>query len=127
SMAGGKLTGYRKMAEEVVDNIVEDFKKEEGILYESSSTKYLPLSGGDVGGSKGFAHYKNEQCIQAEKIGIKREEAVRLIEQYGSNVENIFTIYQECYENAQELDPIVLAQLIYAMNDEYACTPVDFF
>lgn len=41
SMAGGKLTGYRKMAEEAVDTVVDQLKKEEGILYSDSETTHL--------------------------------------------------------------------------------------
>src|SRR5699024_298746 len=54
SMAGGKLTGYRKMAEQAVDKVTAIFKSEQNILFEKSTTKYLSLSGGDVGGSIGF-------------------------------------------------------------------------
>jgi glycerol-3-phosphate dehydrogenase len=129
SMAGGKLTGYRKMAEEVVDKIVIAIQKEEGILFEASSTKHLPLSGGDVGGSLGFVAYKEEQLIQAEKIGIHPETAAQLIGQYGSNVETIFEIYQDCQKDARkkQIDPIVLSELIYAIDYELAYTPADFF
>src|SRR5690625_4173896 len=41
SMAGGKLTGYRKMAEEAVDTVVKQFKEENDILYSNSDTKHL--------------------------------------------------------------------------------------
>lgn len=46
TIAGGKLTGYRKMAEMVVDLVVDLFKQEHGASFPSSSTKNMPISGG---------------------------------------------------------------------------------
>src|SRR5690625_6352297 len=45
SIAGGKLTGYRKMAEDIIDLVSKQFKKEEGIIYSPSETKQMPISG----------------------------------------------------------------------------------
>src|SRR5699024_12569401 len=50
TIAGGKLTGYRKMAETVVDLLAKQFAKEDAIRYSECTTKHLPISGGDVGG-----------------------------------------------------------------------------
>lgn len=47
SMAGGKLTCYRKIAEDAVNTIVKQLKEEAGILCSSSDTKHLPISGGE--------------------------------------------------------------------------------
>src|SRR5690606_1337083 len=60
SIAGGKLTGYRKMAQQIVDRIVDEFK-EDGILYTASTTASLPISGGEVGGSQGFISFKEQK------------------------------------------------------------------
>ena len=47
SIAGGKLTGYRKMAERVVDEICDFYKREFSILYRPCQTEKLPISGGE--------------------------------------------------------------------------------
>ena len=54
TIAGGKLTGYRKMAEEVVDLVVKrlDVKK-----FGPCITENLPLSGGDFQDAKGFESF----------------------------------------------------------------------
>lgn len=127
SMAGGKLTGYRKMAEQAVDKVVNNLKKEFGILYESSSTKFLPISGGDVGGSKGFELFKKQLLTQASVYKISEEKMNILISRYGSNVKKVLEIYQENLKKPIDLDSVVLAELIYAIEDELACTPADFF
>lgn len=129
SMAGGKLTGYRKMAEEAVDTVVKQFKEEEDILYTSSETKHLPISGGEVGGSTGFKHFKERKIEEGKTLGLNEETAAMLVQTYGANVETIFALYQDKQPEAREnnVDPVVFAELIYAMEYELVYKPVDFF
>ncbi|GAB3057128.1 glycerol-3-phosphate dehydrogenase/oxidase [Virgibacillus ainsalahensis] len=128
SMAGGKLTGYRKMAEDAVNRIVEQLK-EEGILYSESETKNLPISGGEVGGSKGFAAFKERKITEGTALGIDEKTAIMLVQTYGANVDVIFELYQTKQTEADKanIDPIVFAELNYALEYESAYKPVDFF
>ena len=48
SIAGGKLTGFRKMAERTVDLCLKKREEEEGIAFVACATATLPLSGGDI-------------------------------------------------------------------------------
>lgn len=129
SMAGGKLTGYRKMAEQAVDVVVDQLKEEENILYSKSETKHLPISGGDVGGSEGFEKFKEQKTKQGIQHGLTKDTAEKLIKRYGSNVDTVFKIYQDSQVEAgqEKIDPVVFAELIYAINYELAYKPVDFF
>ncbi len=52
TIAGGKLTGYRHMALEIVDLLSKRLKEEYGMKFAKCATKHLTISGGDVGGSK---------------------------------------------------------------------------
>lgn len=129
SIAGGKLTGYRKMAEDAVDTVVKQLREEEEILYSTSNTKNLPISGGDVGGSKGFEQFKKDQLDRARSLEIPEETAEKLINMYGGNVGLLFEIYLNHKEEAEQegIDPFVLAELIYGMKYELVYKPVDFF
>lgn len=129
SMAGGKLTGYRKMAEDIVDQVVRELRDKEGILYSNSETRYLPISGGDVGGAKGFKLFTVQKMKEAVEIGLTEDEASTLIQQYGTNVDVVFQLFQEKTAEALKngLDPIVFAKLVYALDYEMAFTPADFF
>lgn len=129
SMAGGKLTGYRKMGEHVVNMVAKQLKEEEGILYTESQTKHLPISGGEVGGSKGFKNFKAEKVKEGSSLGLSENEAAELIQRYGANVDKIFTLYKENKEAAakENIEPAVFAQVIYAINEEMAYKAVDFF
>ncbi|MFC0299905.1 glycerol-3-phosphate dehydrogenase/oxidase [Virgibacillus soli] len=129
SIAGGKLTGYRKMAEEVVDTIVKQMKTEYGILYSKSETEHIPISGGEVGGSKGFEKYKGNMKNEGLSLGIKDEMVQRLIQKYGANVSVIFTLFKENKEEAikNNIDPVVFAELLYGLDYELVYKPADFF
>lgn len=129
SMAGGKLTGYRKMAEQAVDLVVKQLKEEEGILYTESQTKHLPISGGEVGGSEGFKTFKAEKVREGVNIGMTEEEAEQLTQRYGANVDKLFKLYTEKKEDAaqENIEPVVFAQLLYAIHEEMAYKAVDFF
>ncbi|SEP92062.1 homodimeric glycerol 3-phosphate dehydrogenase (quinone) [Virgibacillus subterraneus] len=129
SMAGGKLTGYRKMAEEAVNTIVEQLKNEDGILYSYSDTEHLPISGGEVGGSKGFQRFKDRKVAEAIALGIDEETALFLIQKYGANIDKVFEFYQGEKPTADEagIDHVVFAELTYALEHEMIFKPVDFF
>lgn len=125
SMAGGKLTGYRKMAEDVINRVVQDFKKEYGIIYGSSETKYLRLSGGDAGGSKGYFVFKEEQIEKGKNLGLQEDIAKRLVQLYGTNVNKVFSYIQDDVET--KLEKYVYAMLRYGLEEEFVQTPLDFF
>src|SRR5690625_4205573 len=129
SMAVGKLTGYRKMAEEVVDRVVEEIKTEEGVLYSQSETLNLPLSGGDIGGVNEFPRFKERKLKEGKAKGIDQKELQFLIQTYGSNVDIIYRMYEKNKETAEkdDIDPVVLAMLLYAIDYEQTYTPADFF
>jgi glycerol-3-phosphate dehydrogenase len=129
TIAGGKLTGYRKMAEIVVDLVSEKLQKETGVSYKECQTKNLPISGGDVGGSSSFGRYIVEQASIGTKNGLTSEEATFLVSMYGSNAPILFDIAGKLKKLADQYElPLPLfVQLQYALEYEMAATPVDFF
>jgi glycerol-3-phosphate dehydrogenase len=124
TIAGGKLTGYRKMAEKVVDLVVEEM----GISITCTTDK-IPLSGGNVGGSEGFKRFSKRKIKEGIALGLTSEEAERLVQRYGGNVDQLFDIIRSGYEVAEkwELSLEAYAALVYALNEEMAATPADFF
>jgi glycerol-3-phosphate dehydrogenase len=55
SIAGGKLTGYRKMAERTVNRIAKQMEEDHGVLLDPCMTDKIPLCGSDF---KKFKHVK---------------------------------------------------------------------
>ncbi|SFL47511.1 glycerol-3-phosphate dehydrogenase/oxidase [Salibacterium qingdaonense] len=128
SIAGGKLTGYRKMAQHVVDKVASRFKEEYGVAFQSCQTKYWKLSGGDVGGGKGFPGFLKEKTKEGEALGLSAEEAAYLARTYGSNVDQLFADVKEAGEKGPYgMTPFVYAQVNYALEQEMTETLMDFF
>lgn len=126
SIAGGKLTGYRKMAESIVNLVANQLEKEEGVTFGPSQTKDLPISGGDVGGSTGFVKFVDEKVKEGVSIGINEADAKMLVNRYGSNVDLVFDYYKE-YSDDINLNPVVFACLKYGIDYEMIYKPADFF
>jgi glycerol-3-phosphate dehydrogenase len=123
SIAGGKLTGYRKMAETIVDLISVDHKNR----FKECQTKSLPISGGDVGGSKGFNYFKKRFSSAGIAIGLSESEYKRLSRIYGSNIENLMNISFSGLKNDTNLPLSLFLQLEYGIQNEMIVKPVDFF
>ncbi|WP_261129825.1 glycerol-3-phosphate dehydrogenase/oxidase [Bacillus sp. Marseille-Q3570] len=126
TIAGGKLTGYRKMADSIV-NLVAEQLSEEGVgTYPECKTKHLPISGGDVGGSTGFEIFKKEKVEQGVNLGLKENLAEILVQRYGSNIDPIYEIYKGL-EDGDGMPKYLRAVLQYSIDEEMATKPIDFF
>lgn len=95
SIAGGKLTGYRKMAEMVVNRAAELLQQAGAPFIPASRTKQLPISGGDIGGSAKLEPFVAAKHETARRMGLGEAEAERLIRRYGSNVDAVFALVRE--------------------------------
>lgn len=129
TIAGGKLTGYRKMSEMVVDKVAKQFEQEQYKLFGECQTEHLPISGGDVGGSRKFDRFVEQQVQKGTALGLSRDEASELVHSYGTNVKKIFQILSSGGEDMEksQLSKEVYARLKYAIDEESLATPVDFF
>ncbi|WP_324636005.1 glycerol-3-phosphate dehydrogenase [Bacillus velezensis] len=129
TIAGGKLTGYRKMAEHIVDLVRDRLKEEGGQDFDGCKTKTMPISGGHVGGSKNFESFVEAKTKDGLKIGLSQETAKQLAIRYGSNVENVFSRIEGLKDEAEKRQiPVhILAEAAYSIEEEMAATPADFF
>ncbi|HDR7622250.1 TPA: aerobic glycerol-3-phosphate dehydrogenase [Bacillus mycoides] len=129
TIAGGKLTGYRKMAEMVVDYVTNLLQKEGHSAYKKSDTKHMPISGGHVSGSHGFPAFVAKKAGEGTKYGLTTAQAEKFAEFYGSNVDVLFDLAKKHKDEAKEYNmPLdVLIPLVYAMDYEMTAKPVDFF
>lgn len=132
SMAGGKLTGYRKMAETVVDKIAAMLVAEglvSATALSPSRTRTLPISGGEVGGSAKLESFLQSKISQGQRLGLTSPEAALLARRYGSNVDAVFALVAQYWNEAEcrKMPAAVLASLVYAIECEMAVKPADFF
>ncbi|WP_409301147.1 glycerol-3-phosphate dehydrogenase/oxidase [Peribacillus sp. SCS-155] len=128
TIAGGKLTGYRKMAETVLDKVAGQFEDEYSIKFDSCQTKHLPISGGEIGGSDNLEAFVRAQKDIGTKLGLEPAVAESLAHMYGANVSKIFEIIKDRKDQVSESKlPIhVFSMLVYSIEQENAATPVDF-
>ncbi|AIE32312.1 aerobic glycerol-3-phosphate dehydrogenase [Bacillus thuringiensis] len=129
TIAGGKLTGYRKMAEMVVDYVTSLLQKEGHSADPKSDTKHMPISGGHVDGSHGFPAFVAKKAGEGTKYGLTTAQAEEFAKFYGSNVDVLFDLAKKHKDEAKEYNmPLdVLIPLVYAMDYEMTAKPVDFF
>lgn len=127
TIAGGKLTGYRKMAETIVDLVAAKLSAENNRKFSACKTKQMPISGGNVGGSENFGKYVERQLKAGIKAGLSETEARELTYFYGSNVSKVFALADEQKAAASNIPLPLFAQLEYAIQHEMAATPLDFF
>jgi glycerol-3-phosphate dehydrogenase len=129
TIAGGKLTGYRKMAEMVVDLAARQLEQETGRSVGPCITKEMPISGGDVGGSANFDAYAERKIKDGVARGLDRSAAERLARVYGSNVDALYERMPDPRAKAElhGLPQELLLMLSYAIDEEMTVTPADFF
>ena len=123
TIAGGKLTGYRKMAETIVDKISKQLGDES---YGPCVTKHLTLSGGDIGGSKQWEAFLTQKEQMALAYGLTGSEGRKLAKMYGTNVDKVFQYAQILSTIPSNLPLALLAQIYYSVHEEMAYSPVDF-
>ncbi|MGW6381690.1 glycerol-3-phosphate dehydrogenase/oxidase [Peribacillus butanolivorans] len=129
TIAGGKLTGYRKMAKTTVDLVAGKLSQQTNRSYPNSSTKKMPISGGDVGGSINFSDYIQTHIQIGVDSGLTAKDSKELLAMYGSNAAVLFNIAKSegDVETRTGLPQKLFVQLQYALDHEMAATPVDFF
>lgn len=126
TIAGGKLTGYRKMAQRVVDRIAGKIKNKEGKNISECITQNIQLSGGKLKGQQNFSEFIKEQKIKGVSLGLSSEDTETLIYRYGSNVTEIYKIIEQLKNEKHELPILIRVQLVYAIQHEMCVTISDF-
>jgi glycerol-3-phosphate dehydrogenase len=125
-MAGGKLTGYRTMAERVVNLLSKKMEEEEGIELEECTTVQIPLCGNDFRKSKHVKKYISEIFERIVADGFTEYDAWYLVTTYGKQTEAIL----EDYSILKDEDPYIRmakAELHYGIKYEMITSPMDFF
>lgn len=127
SIAGGKLTGYRKMAERVVDRISKKMEEEQGKKLRECATDKIPLCGNlDFKKFKHVKKYIVEVYDRIKSDGFTEHDAWFLVTNYGKQTETIL----ETYAGLKDQDRYVRmakAELRFGIEYEMVQNPMDFF
>jgi glycerol-3-phosphate dehydrogenase len=126
SIAGGKLTGYRKMAERVVNRIAVSLEEDHGRKLKACQTDKIPLCGSDFKKFKQVEKYLEEVTERLVSEGFTPYDAWYLVTTYGKQAGQIL----EGYANFTDKDPqwrLMRAELHFGVAHEMVHNPMDFF
>lgn len=126
SIAGGKLTGYRKMAERVVNKIAKKIEEEQGIEVADCLTETLPLCGSNFKKNKEVKKYIRSIYERIEVDGFTKYDAWYLVTNYGDQTEAILNYYKNRTEKDNTLR-MALSELEFGVAYEMVQSPIDFF
>jgi len=121
SIAGGKLTGYRKMAERAVDEAVKVLKNDFEMEADPCITKQIKLGGGDFKDPIDI-HRLNSELQLKYQDKIPNEIIHKMVFRYGSNAPAVFERLPEKFTE-QEL---INAELSYCIEQECITNLNDF-
>ena len=126
SIAGGKLTGYRKMAERILDKVTEKIKAEYDLEVKACQTETTVLQGGVFAGTKDVKRY--QQGLE-KRLAMMHQDLVTyseyLVSTYGRQSDDILGYYDEKVDDAHVA--LVMAELEFTLENEAAFTLLDFF
>ncbi len=126
SIAGGKLTGYRKMAERIVDLVDKKYKRRFNKEFEEIKTKDIVLSGGTFKNYDEVKSYTDAIQNRIAEVDFNRKDAEYLVHNYGKQTDIILQKFDDImHDNMQE--KMINAEVWFAINYEMACSPTDFF
>ena len=126
SIAGGKLTGYRKMAERVVDLVCKKSARRLQTTYQKIKTEHLVISGGDFKNFKAVQAYVEKIAKQLVAMGGAAADAAYLVHNYGTQTCAIIE-KAVSYSGVATAENCIKAEVWFAVHHEMICTPTDFF
>jgi glycerol-3-phosphate dehydrogenase len=126
SIAGGKLTGYRKMAERIVDLVGEKLEEDYDIEIEDCKTEKIVFSGGPFKNAKEVDKYISEIAADLAKYDIEPYYALYLVSNYGKQSRQILD-KMSTFDKSKSLECLVKAEVWFTMNFEMVTTALDFF
>ncbi|RED93614.1 glycerol-3-phosphate dehydrogenase/oxidase [Marinoscillum furvescens] len=126
SIAGGKLTGYRKMAERIVDRLVNKMDESVAKTLQECFTDKIMLSGGVFKGGKDVEAYQREIEAQVVALGLDSYYGAYLVGNYGRQTGDILRLFHKRAEQDAEIR-LALAELEYTIAEEAVHSLLDFF
>ena len=128
SIAGGKLTGYRKMAQRVNETVSKRLKEKFGKTYDESRTQHIALTSHAMRNTQEVEDYQKylEQELDFLQIENAAFKAWYLVSTYGKQTD-IIKNKINYFRDADVNDRLLRAELWYSVNYEMTNSLADFF
>jgi glycerol-3-phosphate dehydrogenase len=122
SIAGGKLTTYRVMAEQAVDRVAGRLKSAHGVESGISPTEALPLPGTPAGP---WPEFDRKLRADALELGVDDDAAYHLARAYGDDAEQVLAAIRADPAQGERIVegfPYLWAEVAHAVRHEMALT-----
>lgn len=127
TIAGGKLTGYRKMSEKIVD-IVRLKLKDKKTTFSECKTQNTKLSGGEFDNNQQITDLIIQLSGEAKQIKLEMYQMKEWVYRYGSNSHKLLEIaynnYKRHSKDSEKL--MIISELIYCVEEESIYNISDF-
>lgn len=126
SIAGGKLTGYRKMAERIVDLVAKKYRRRFDKKFKGVQTENLILSGGTFKDSSEVQNYTDAIYNRIAEVDFNQKYAEYLVHTYGKQTDIILNKF-DAFSDENQQEKMIKAEVWFTIENEMVCTPTDFF
>ncbi len=126
SIAGGKLTGYRKMAERIVDLVAKKYENRFEKTFDTIKTDKILLSGGTFKNSLEVKSYTDAIYNRINEVDFNQKDAEYLVHNYGKQTDIILKKFDE-FMDENQTEKLLKAEVWFTIHYEMACNPTDFF
>ena len=123
SIAGGKLTGYRLMAEKIVDQVA----LRSGKRYNNCTTKTFRVSGGEFENATAFELALEKLIAQGSAENIPGLKIMEWFHRFGTNTTKVIALVKTLRPQIAETDKLYeAAELLYSVENEMVYQLNDF-
>jgi len=126
SIAGGKLTGYRKMAERIVDLVVKKYARRFDKEFDEIKTKEISLSGGTFKSYQEVQSYTDAIYNRIAEVDFNQKDAEYLVHNYGKQTDIILQKFDDLMHDDMQ-EKMLKSEVWFTINYEMTCSPTDFF
>jgi glycerol-3-phosphate dehydrogenase len=124
SIAGGKLTGYRKMAERVVDLVIEKYFDDRSLM--PCMTHKIKLTHSDFIDFVAVKRYSVLVAKHLIRLGLPQAKAKYLVENYGRQADQILDSLESNFDNKTPELSLLKVELDFCLRNEMVCSLQDF-
>jgi glycerol-3-phosphate dehydrogenase len=126
SIAGGKLTGYRKMAERTVDLVAKKYARRFDKEFDEIKTKEISLSGGTFKSYQEVQSYTDAIYNRIAEVDFNQKDAEYLVHNYGKQTDIILQKFDDLMHDDMQ-EKMLKSEVWFTINYEMTCSPTDFF
>ncbi|MGI9532960.1 glycerol-3-phosphate dehydrogenase/oxidase, partial [Lutimonas sp.] len=126
SIAGGKLTGYRKMAERVVDRVSKRASKQYEMELKEVQTEKLDLTEDPFKNHKAVKAYVKKILPHWKTYAFDKTSVSSLVHRYGRQTDIVLQLFKKFPKEDPEIR-LAKAELKFGIEHEMILKPLDFF